>query len=105
MNDTVKPGRGISGNRGAGYTDNVTDPWTVQPDCAPNERSYSRLDNDNGGDQWMEPRGSENVLRSKDSPWNAGAATRDIWDDTCGNGDVNSGFSGPIRYGVNKSQG
>ena len=60
--DSVKPGRGISGNKGANFTDNAQDPWSAVP-AGGNERSYSRLDNDNGGDQWQEPRSSENVLR------------------------------------------
>ena len=53
--DSMKPGRGIDGSKGENFTKvNRGDPLTVRPDCAANERSYSRLDSDNGGDKWGE---------------------------------------------------
>jgi len=104
--DSVKPGRGISGNKGATFIDNAQDPWTVVP-AGGNERSYSRNDGSNRGDQWIE-RGaaSQNLLRNKPPADGTGsAATRDVYDDVCANSDgTNGGFSGPIRYGANKSQ-
>jgi hypothetical protein len=99
--DSVKPGRGISGNKGATFTDNAQDPWSVQPDNARSERAYSRLDKDNGGDQHAEYGKSQfNPTRPDDFMFRA--AKRDIFDDVSENGDP--GFSAPIAAGVNKSQ-
>ena len=103
--DSVKPGRGIDRNKGANFTDNAQDPWSPPP-TGGNEQQYSRNRGSSRGDQWIE-RGPQNLLRNK-AEFSDRAATRSVWDDTCGadgNGDVNNGFSGRIRYGVNKSQG
>ena len=81
------------------------DPLTVEPDCAATERSYSRLSDDNGGDKWAEYGVNQDQLRNKRDFMFRGLK-RDIWADAVeGNGEENGGHSGPIRYGVNKSQG
>jgi hypothetical protein len=103
--DSVKPGRGIDRNKGANFTDNAIDPWTSVP-AGGNERSYSRNSGSNRGDQFIE-RGadSQNLLRQgEDFMFRAG--TRDVFDDVVANdgGSPNGGFSGPIKYGVNRSQ-
>src|SRR5262245_48123488 len=101
-----RPGdRDPDGASGFGRTDgqdeNFTkkfrqDPWTVQPASAKSERSYSRLDNDNGGDQWQEPKSSENVLRNK-SEFSDRAPTRSIANLVLDNaGEVNGGGSGAL---------
>jgi hypothetical protein len=94
--DNVKPGRGISGAKGESWSrDYNQSPWDVVP-AGGNGRSYSRNEGSNRGDKWIE-RGPQNLLRNK-AEFSDSAATRSVWDDTCGdegNGDVNAGFSGP----------
>src|SRR5690349_15559791 len=95
--DSVKPGRGISGNKGATFTDNAQDPWTVQPNSKERE-PYSRNRGSSAGDQFIE-RGSQfSPARPDDFMFRA--AKRDIFDDVSENGDP--GFSAPIAAGVNK---
>ena|ERR1700733_7794510 len=103
--DSVKPGRGIDGSEGENFTRNSQDPLTVEPHCAAPERSYSRLSDDNGGDKWAEYGVNQDQLRNK-RDFMFRSLKRDIWADAVeGNGEENGGHSGPIRYGVNKSQG
>ena len=93
-------GQGRTDGAGENFTrKNRSSPWNVQ--SVHPERSYSRLDNDNGGDQWQEPKSSENVLRNKE-PFGFTAGSRDIWADTCENGNMQG--AGVITAGVNRSQ-
>ena len=106
-NDSVKSGVGIDNGKAQSFSrDYNVSPWDVVP-AGGNERSYSRNDGSSKGDKWIE-RGaaSQNLLRNKPPADSTGsAATRDIWGDAVeGNGEINGGGSGPIRYGVNKSQ-
>ena len=73
------------------------DPWTVQPDCAANERPYSRLSNDNEGDKWAE---FGAISRTGCAMWENfqfRAKTRSVaslvLDDA---GEVNGGYSGKL---------
>ena len=103
----MKPGRGIDGSKGENFTKvNRGDPLTVRPDCAANERSYSRLDSDNGGDKWGEYGDDQmNGMRNK-RDFQFRGETRDIWADVLENDGTrpSGGFSGPIKAGVNRSQ-
>lgn len=105
--DSVKSGVGIDRSKGQSFTkDYAQDPWSVVP-AGGNERRYNRNAGSRAGDKWMEPADSVNVIRSRPDDFQFRAEARSVWDDTCsdeGNGEVNAGFSGPIRYGVNKSQ-
>src|SRR5947209_6616237 len=98
----VKPGKGIDANKGASFTDNAQDPWTIR-NPAGDERRYDRNAGSSGGDQWIE-RSPQNLLRNKDE-FVYSAGKRDLWDDVDGNSvGTNIGFSGPVRYGQNRSQ-
>ena len=104
--DSVKPGRGIDGAKGENFTKQYRgDPLTVRPDCAASERSYSRLDRDNGGDKWAEIGLSQtNGMRNR-RDFGYRADTRDIFDDVQANDGPRGGASSAITAGVNRSQG
>jgi hypothetical protein len=77
------------------------DPWTQESDHA--ERSYSpNTNSDHPGDQWSES-SSQNLLR-QGTDYQFRSGTRYLWNDAVdGNGEVKGGFSGPVRYGVDRA--
>jgi hypothetical protein len=104
-NDSVKGDRGIDNGKGENFTSNAIDPWTAQ--SVHEERSYSRNAGSNKGDFFIE-RGadSQNLLNQREE-FQFRAGRRDIFDDVVANdgGSDNGGFSGPVRYGVNRPDG
>jgi hypothetical protein len=105
-NDSVKPGAGIDGSQGERFTKTgLTGPDDMcYQESDHKERSYSR-NTKKGQDQWTEVGNVEMPMQNvRDFQWRS--ETRDIWSDAVeGNGEVNQGFSGPVKYGVNRSQG
>jgi hypothetical protein len=94
--------RGIDMDKGgrftkSGVTSHLGQDATVAdfPERAP----YSRNAKLSVGDQWTE-RATEQPLRQVED-FQFRAKTRDIWGSAIeGNGEVNGGFSGPIKYGT-----
>jgi len=99
----VRPGRGIDRNKGATFTDNPQDPWTIK-NPGGNERRYDRNAGSSVGDVWIE-RSPQNLLRNKNE-FIYSAGVRDIYSDVIANvsGNPEDGFSGPVKYGQNRSQ-
>ena len=90
--------KGIDGSKGEDFSRRYAqDPWTVQPDCAANERPYSRLSNDSEGDKWAEfGVDQQNRMRNVEN-FQFRAKTRSVaslvLDDA---GEVNGGYSGKL---------
>jgi hypothetical protein len=105
-NDSVKPGAGIDGTKGEDFSKpHGSGTSEFYKDVNAPERSYSPNSKRTKGDQWLEVGKTDPGLRNVPD-FGYSADSRDIWSDACeGNGETNSGFSGPVRYGVNKPQG
>jgi hypothetical protein len=105
--DSIKSGQGISNGRGEDFTKQYRqDPWAVR-NPGGSEKQYDRLNSGSRSADKFAEYGKSQFNPTRPDDFQFRAATRSVWDDTCGdegNGDVNGGFSGPIRYGVNKSQ-
>jgi hypothetical protein len=92
--DSVKPGCGIDGTKGENFTRGAVGSWNQQSNHSERE-SYS-------GAYGTNDSGLRNQ-RDVQFRWE----TRDIYTDVVDNdgGSANGGFSGPIKAGVNRSQG
>jgi hypothetical protein len=104
-NDSVKPGAGIDGSKGEDFCKPHGDgqsEWYKTSDHP--EGSYSRLDSDNGGDQWAEYGQSQRMNMRNTPDFGYSASVRDIFDDVQANDGPQGGFSAAIRAGVNRSQ-
>jgi hypothetical protein len=101
--DSIKSGCGIDGAKGENFGGNPIDPWTAESEHS--ERQYSRNEGSSKGDQWIESGAdSQNLLRQGEDV-QFKFARRDIYDDVDANSSgTNDGFSGPVKYGVNRPQ-
>jgi hypothetical protein len=94
----------VDNGKGESYTQQYkTDPFEGVANHEERE-PYSRNKGSSRGDQFIE-RSNQNLLSSKEE-FQFAAGSRDIFDDTVSNdgGSDNGGFSGPIKYGVNRPQ-
>jgi hypothetical protein len=106
-NDAVKGGRGIDGTQGEKWTkQGLTGPdsMTYAYENGP-ERSYDPLAKPRPGDAGAEVGMDQTLGRRnvRDFQWRS--ETRDVWSDVTANDGDTGGFSGPVKYGVNRSQG
>jgi hypothetical protein len=105
--DSIKGGRGIDGTQGEKFTKQGITSHLGQDGTYSDrkERGYSPNAKRSSGDNYVEVGVTDAGLRQVDD-FGYRAETRDIYSDVDGNSEgTNGGFSGPVKYGVNRPQG